>query len=101
MTATYNDPHEHKPGSETGSPSLLLAMILTLAYAAVEAVAGEWSGSLALLGDPGHTFTDAVALLIALLATRMARLPPSPRNSFGMARARLVASLVANFSLAR
>ncbi len=100
MTTTYNDPHEHKPGSETGSLSLLLAMILTLAYAAVEAVAGEWSGSLALLGDPGHTLTDAVALLIALLATRMTRLPPSPRNSFGMARARLVASPVANFSLA-
>lgn len=101
MTATHTDPHEHKPGPESSALSLLLATVLTAGYAAVEAAVGWWSGSLALLGDAGHMLTDAVALLIAALAARIARLPPSPRHSFGMARAQLVAALVnAAFMLA-
>lgn len=101
MSATHSEPHEHGPGPETGSLPLLLAMLLTLGYAAVEAAVGWWSGSLALLGDAGHMVTDAVALLIAVLAARIARLPPSPRHSFGMARAQLVAALAnAAFMLA-
>jgi Co/Zn/Cd efflux system component len=47
---------------------LLLATVLTLGFAGVEAVAGWWSGSLALLSDAGHMATDAAALLIAALA---------------------------------
>jgi cobalt-zinc-cadmium efflux system protein len=93
VSARPSEPHEHGPGAETGSPSLLLAMLLTLCYAAVEAAVGWWSGSLALLGDAGHMLTDAVALLIAALAAGISRLPPSPRHSFGMARAQLVAAL--------
>jgi len=76
-------------------------MALTAAYALVEASVGWWSGSLALLGDAGHMLTDAVALLIALLAARIALLPPTPLHSYGMARAQLVAALVnAAFMLA-
>jgi cobalt-zinc-cadmium efflux system protein len=99
MSAKSNEAHVHEP--ESGSPALMLAMVLTVGYAAVEAAVGWWSGSLALLGDAGHMLTDAAALLIAALAARIARLPPSPRHSFGMARAQLVAAMVnAAFMLA-
>jgi cobalt-zinc-cadmium efflux system protein len=75
--------------------------VLTLGFAGVEALAGWWFGSLALLGDAGHMLTDAVALLIAALAARIALLPPSPRHSFGMARAELMAAFInAAFMLA-
>jgi len=101
VSATHREPHQHGLGSETSALPLLLAMLLTLGYAVVEAAVGWWSGSLALLGDAGHMVTDAVALLIAVLAARIARLPPSPRHSFGMARAQLVAALAnAAFMLA-
>lgn len=99
MIAGHDEAHGHAPAD--GSLSLLLAMLLTLGYAGVEAMVGWWSGSLALLGDAGHMLTDAVALLIAVLAARIARLPPSPLHSYGMARAQLVAALVnAAFMLA-
>ena len=99
MIAGHDEAHGHAPAD--GSLSLLLAMALTLGYAGVEAGVGWWSGSLALLGDAGHMLTDAVALLIAVLAARIARLPPSPRHSYGMARAQLVAALInAAFMLA-
>ena len=84
----------HTHGHGSAGRVLLLATIATLGYAAVEAVAGWWSGSLALLGDAGHMVTDGVALIIAALAARIALLPPSPRHSFGMVRVQLIAALV-------
>ena len=95
MTSTSSSMHDERP-SAAGVPArtLAVAVIVTLAFAAVEALAGWWSGSLALLGDAGHMLTDAVALLIAALAARVALLPPSARHSYGMARAELVAAFV-------
>lgn len=67
--------------------------MLTLAFAAVEAVAGWWSGSLALLGDAGHMVTDAFSLGLAALAARVARRPASFRHSYGLRRVEALAAL--------
>jgi cobalt-zinc-cadmium efflux system protein len=81
--------HDH-----SASRHLPLALALTLGFAAIEAVAGWWSGSLALLGDAGHMVTDALALGLAALAARFARRPVSARHSFGLPRAEALAALV-------
>ena len=73
---------------------LMLATVLTLSFAGVEAAAGWWSGSLALISDAGHMVTDSAALLIAALAGWIARRGPSPKHSYGFGRAQLVAALV-------
>jgi cobalt-zinc-cadmium efflux system protein len=73
---------------------LVLALLLTLAFAGVEAAAGWWAGSLALLGDAGHMLTDSMALAIATAAAWLSRRPPSPRHSFGLARVEVLAGLV-------
>jgi len=73
---------------------LMLATVLTLGFAGVEAATGWWSGSLALLSDAGHMVTDSAALLIAALAGWIARRGPSPKHSYGFGRAQLVAALV-------
>ncbi len=73
---------------------LPFALALTLAFAAIEAIAGWWSGSLALLGDAGHMLTDGAALGIALLAAWVAARPPSERHSYGLGRAEVVGALV-------
>ena len=78
----------------TNGRKLMLATVLTLGFAGVEAAVGWWSGSLALLSDSGHMVTDAAALLIAALAGWVARRGPSPRHSYGFGRAQLVAALV-------
>jgi len=73
---------------------LMLATVLTLGFAGVEAVVGWWSGSLALMSDAGHMVTDSAALLIAAFAGWVARRGPSPKHSYGFGRAQLVAALV-------
>jgi cobalt-zinc-cadmium efflux system protein len=73
---------------------LYAALALTLGFAFLEAAGGFWSGSLALLGDAGHMFSDSVALALAAFAAWVARRPPSARHSYGFARAEVIAALV-------
>ena len=80
--------HHHAAGSR-----LRLALTLTLAFTVVEIVGGLWSGSLALLGDAGHMFTDSIALGLAATAAWLAKRPPSPRHSYGLGRAEVLAAL--------
>lgn len=74
--------------------ALTAALSLTLGFAGVEALAGWWSGSLALLGDAGHMVTDSTALGLAALAAWIARRPPSALHSYGLGRAEVLAAMV-------
>ncbi len=73
-----------------GRPAFVAALAVTLAYAVVELVGGLWSGSLALVSDAGHMFSDAVALALAAIAVWLARRPPGLRHSYGWARAEVI-----------
>ena len=88
--------HAHPPHhahDHSASRFLPLALVLTLGFAAVEAIAGWWSGSLALLGDAGHMLTDAASLGLAALAARIALRPASARHSYGLRRVEALAAL--------
>jgi len=83
----------HHVGHRHGGEPLLRALFLTLSYAGVEAVAGYWSGSLALISDAGHMLTDSTALGLAALAAWAARRPPSARHTYGLVRLEILAAL--------
>jgi cobalt-zinc-cadmium efflux system protein len=83
--------HPHPSGS---TQALRSGLIIVLGFAAVEAVGGWWAGSLALMGDAGHMFSDAAALAVAAVASHLAAQPPSSRNTFGLQRAEVVAALI-------
>jgi len=79
---------------ERSRTALMLALLLTLSFAAIEVMAGFVSNSLALISDAGHMVTDAAALGLALLAQLIAKRPPSARHSFGFGRAEALAAFV-------
>ena len=83
--------HHVGHGSESGK--LLIAVAVTFVFAIVEAITGWWSGSLALLSDAGHMFTDSSALGLAAFAAWLAQRPPSARHSYGLVRAEVLAAL--------
>lgn len=87
----YEHDHSHHDHS---SRHLLGALLVTIGFAGVEALAGWWSHSLALVGDAGHMVTDAVALGFAALAARLAQKPASETHSFGLGRAEVLAALL-------
>ena len=82
--------HDHVHGHAAFLPA---ALVVTLLYAAVEAGAGWWAGSLALLSDAGHMLTDALALALASAAAWAARRPPTARLTFGLQRIEILAAL--------
>jgi len=83
----------HHVGHDSEQGKLLWAVAVTFVFALVEAVTGWWSGSLALLSDAGHMFTDSSALGLAAFAAWLARRPPSARHSYGLVRAEVLAAL--------
>ncbi|WP_295453141.1 cation diffusion facilitator family transporter [uncultured Thiodictyon sp.] len=91
---THADHHGHDHQVPATLPALLLTLGLTLGFALVEAAAGWWSGSLALLADAGHMVTDAASLGLAGLAAWLMARPPSPRHSYGLGRAESLAALI-------
>jgi cobalt-zinc-cadmium efflux system protein len=87
-------PHAHGPATPDSGRVLGRALLITFGFAFVEAVAGWWTGSLALIGDAGHMLADSSALALAALAARIAQRPSSDRHSWGMGRAEAVAALL-------
>lgn len=83
--------HNHAPASKE-QRSLYIAAALTLGFAAVEAGAGWWSNSLALMSDAGHMLADTSALLIAALGAWFAQRLPTHRFSYGLGQAEFVAA---------
>ena len=90
MAHDHDHHHHHAHGHAAYLPAALAA---TLLYAGVEAGAGWWAGSLALLSDAGHMLTDALALALASAAAWAARRPPTHRLSFGLQRIEILAAL--------
>lgn len=92
--------HAHAPHRggmiERGAEGSRLKWVLgiTGAFMLAEVVGGWLSGSLALLADAGHMFTDAGALALSLFAMRVAERPASPTRTYGYVRLEVLAALV-------
>jgi cobalt-zinc-cadmium efflux system protein len=72
---------------------LTIALALTLSFFVVELIAGLLTQSLALLSDAGHMFTDSGALVLALVAQKIAARPRTRLHTFGFRRAEILAAL--------
>jgi cation diffusion facilitator family transporter len=90
-----DDPSHHRiDPDEASGPRLLAALVLNLIIPLVQAAGGLWAGSVALISDAAHNFSDFTALLIAYVAYRIGRKGASPRNTFGYRRAEVMAALL-------
>lgn len=94
MVPENHHSHHHTHGDSGSQRPLLIVLALTASFAAVEAVAGWLSGSLALLSDAGHMLTDSAALGIGAFAAWLSRKPPSVRHSYGLQRAEALGALL-------
>ncbi|HEX4327486.1 MAG TPA: cation diffusion facilitator family transporter [Burkholderiales bacterium] len=87
--------HVHKPApGEPVDRAFIFALVITGAFALVEVAGGWYAHSLALISDAGHMATDAAALLIGLMAARLARRPASASKSYGYGRAEVIGAFV-------
>jgi cobalt-zinc-cadmium efflux system protein len=59
----------------------------------VELAGGLMTGSMALISDAGHMFTDTGAIGLALLASRLASRPKDPQRTYGYLRAEILGAM--------
>ena len=84
--------HNHAVVREGHERPLWFALGLTSAFMVVEAVASFITGSLALLSDAAHMFTDAAALAVSLVALRIAQRAADQKRTFGYYRFEILAA---------
>lgn len=73
---------------------LAWTLALTGGFLLVEVAGAVWTGSLALLADAGHMFTDVGGLALALFAVWFATKPPTRAKTYGYYRVEILAALV-------
>lgn len=86
--------HHHGDPSEIGERRLWWAVSANILLTVAQVIGGILSGSLSLVADALHNFSDAASLLIALVAIRIGRKPPDQFKTFGYKRAETVAALI-------
>lgn len=74
-------------------------MMLNFVITAAEIIGGLLSGSLALLSDAIHNFSDGVSIVISYTAIRLRERPNSPRHTFGFKRAEVFAAVINSSAL--
>ena len=79
---------------ESDRRRLRVVLGLTFAYSVAEVAGGLWTGSLALLADAGHMFTDVASLALALGALWMAQRPATLRHTYAYGRVEILAALL-------
>ncbi len=88
---------QRRPGN--AGARLLIALGLTLAFVVIEALAGLFANSLALLTDAAHNLTDVIALGLSWYAVRLTIQPSNSQKTYGYHRAGILVALVNSTTL--
>ncbi len=89
-------PHQHA-ANVAGMPvekRLFITMLLNFLITVLEIAGGVVSGSLSLLSDAIHNFSDGVAVIVSYLALRLGRKPRTLKYTFGLKRAEILAAIL-------
>lgn len=83
--------HTHQENNKEGR--LIISAGLNFATTVAQIIGGIFSGSLSLISDALHNLSDTVALVISLLAVRLAKRKNTEAQTFGYKRAEILAAL--------
>ena len=90
-------PHDHGHthiDPESGDRRVSIAIWANGLLTIAQIIGGILSGSLALIADALHNFSDMASLVIAFAARKVARRPADARMTFGYGRIEIVAALI-------
>lgn len=73
--------------------NLIITMVLNFIITLVEVIGGLLSGSLSLLSDALHNFSDGISVMVSFIALKLSKRENTLRNTFGYKRAEILAAL--------
>ncbi|WP_343217518.1 cation diffusion facilitator family transporter [Hoeflea sp.] len=94
MAGHHHHHHHHAVDPDAGDSRVAWAVVVNLGLTVVQIIGGIFSGSLAMIADAIHNLSDALSLVIAFFARKIARRPADEDMTFGYGRAEVVAALI-------
>jgi cobalt-zinc-cadmium efflux system protein len=92
-------PHVHIHKHEVKGKNLIYSIILNVIITGAQVAGGLLSGSLALLSDALHNFSDVLSLIFTYVAHRLSRRKASLQQTFGYKRAEILAAFINSATL--
>ncbi len=97
-------PHNHANSHDHSHPDLkgrklLLSILLNIVITVAQVIGGFISGSLSLLSDALHNFSDVLSLIVSYIADRYSKKDASVTKTFGYKRAEIIAAFVNSATL--
>ena len=86
--------HQHAHTVDTPAKKLFITMLLNFLITIIEIVGGIFSGSLSLLSDAIHNFSDGIAIIVSYIAIRLSKRPRTLKYTFGLKRAEILAAII-------
>jgi len=91
---THNHTHPELKGR-----NLFISILLNILITVAQVIGGLLSGSLSLLSDALHNFSDVISLIVSYIANKLSRRKASLQRTFGYKRAEVLAAFVNAVSL--
>jgi len=89
----HNHKHTHAHGDLKGK-NLIISILLNILITVAQVIGGLISGSLSLLSDALHNFSDVLSLIVSYFATVLSKKKASTNKTFGYKRAEIIAAFV-------
>ncbi|KAF0248193.1 MAG: cation efflux system protein CDF family, partial [bacterium] len=96
---SHSHGHHHISGLENVNLKLKISTAITILFVVAQVITGFYTNSIALISDGVHNFTDALALIIALLSIWLQKRPVSLSKTYGYNRAGILAAFINSSSL--
>jgi cobalt-zinc-cadmium efflux system protein len=96
MGHNHSHSHDHSHGHDG---KLSFAVFINILLSVVQVIGGLVSGSLSLIADALHNLSDAGAILIAIIARKIARKPADSNMTYGFKRAEIIGALINSTTL--
>lgn len=87
----HNHPHHH---GDLKGRNLFISILLNIVITVAQVIGGIISGSLSLLSDALHNFSDVLSLIISYVANRLTKKKASTQKTFGYKRAEILAAFI-------
>lgn len=86
--------HSHSHHHQVQGKNLLFSIVLNIIITVAQVIGGLISGSLALISDALHNFSDVLSLVFSFVAHKLSKKKASVNQTFGYKRAELIAAFV-------
>lgn len=99
MSHNHNHNHSHHHSEKNTGIRLIITMCLNFIITIAEIVGGILSGSLSLISDALHNFSDGISVIISYIAIKLKQKERSYKHTFGLKRAEILAAVINSVTL--